>query len=109
MTTDFLKTFTLATVAVLATTQLAHAAGLSADEDIEPRLRARVMKEKAKQNNLLANTFNFTKSGNAPADAQCSSPNIGNVDSGSKVGAAPREFVLFAPNAMNPVSSQDCK
>ena len=109
MTSSFLKTFALAAVAVLATTQFVHAAGLFDDQDVDPRFRAKIMKEKAKQNNQLASSFNFTKNGNAPGDAQCGSQNIGNVDTGGKIGTAPREVFVFAPNSINLVSGQGCK
>jgi len=98
--------FTVA-VALLATTQLAHAAGLFADQDVDPRFKAKIMKEKAKQNAQLGKSFNFTS--NAPADAHCGSQNIGNVDTGGRIGAAPREVFVFAPNATNLVSGQGCK
>ena len=109
MKTSFLKTFALATVALVATTQIAHAAGLFAEQDVDPRFKAKIMKEKAKQNNQLANSFSFTNNGNAPGDPQCGSQNIGNVDTGGKIGAAPREVFVFAPNSINLVSGQGCK
>jgi hypothetical protein len=106
---SFLRSFSLGAVVVLAMTQCAHAAGLFADQDIDPRFRAKIMKEKAKQNNLSANSFNFTNNGGAGSDADCGSQSIGNVDTGGKVGAAPREVFVFAPNAVNLVSGQGCK
>ena len=109
MKTSFLKSIVLAALATLATTQFAHAAGIFADSDVDPRFRAKIMKEKAKQNQQLSNNFNFTNNGNAPADAQCGSQNIGNVDTGGRIGTAPREVFVFAPNAINLVSSQGCK
>jgi hypothetical protein len=94
-------------VAVLATTQFAHAAGMFADQDVDPRFKAKIMKEKARQNSELAKNFNFT--GNAPADAHCGSQNIGNIDTGGRIGAAPREVFVFAPNSTNLVSGKGCK
>jgi hypothetical protein len=108
MKTFFLKSFGLAVVA-LAASQFAHGAGVFADQDVDPRFKAKIMKEKAKQNTQLANSFNFTNNGNAPADANCGSQNIGNVDTGGKIGTGPREVFVFAPNAINLVSSQGCK
>lgn len=111
MITSPRKSFVLfaATVAValLAASQLAQAAGIFADQDVDPRFKAKIMKEKAKQNSQLANNFNFTNG--APSSAQCGSQSIGNVDTGGKIGTTPREVFVFAPNAINLVSSQGCK
>jgi hypothetical protein len=93
-------------VAVLATTQLAHAAGLFADQDVDPRFKAKIMKEKVKQNAEQAKNFSFA---GASADPQCGSQSIGNVDTGGRIGTAPREVFVFAPNAVNLVSGPGCK
>jgi len=94
-------------LALLATAQLAHAAGIFADQDVDPRFKAKIMKEKVKQNVQNANSFSFT--GGAQPGAQCGSQSIGNVDTGGKIGAAPREVFVFAPNAINLVSNLGCK
>jgi hypothetical protein len=105
------KSFSLfaATVAValLGAAQLSHAAGLFADQEVDSRFKSKIIKEKAKQNIQLANNFSFTSG--APSNAQCGSQNIGNVDTGGKIGATPREVFVFAPNAINLVSGQGCK
>ena len=41
--------------------------------------------------------------------ADCGSQSIGNVNTGGKIGAAPREVFVFAPNAINLVTAQGCK
>lgn len=92
--------------AMLATTQLAQAAGLFAGQEVDPRFKAKIMKEKAKQNSQTANSFNFNS---PPPDAQCGSQNIGNVNTGGQIGATPREVFVFAPNSINLVSGQGCK
>jgi len=101
----------IAALTLVAATQITHAAGLFANQDVDPRFRAKIMKEKAKQNSTLAESFNFNANGNgnAPAGADCGSQNIGNVDTGGKIGTAPREVFVFAPNAINLVSDQGCK
>ena|SRR5438309_2148443 len=99
-------TLGIAIAATLATIHFAHAAGL-ADYDIDPRFRAKIVKEKAKQNALEANNFDFN--GNGPGNAQCGSQNIGNVDTGGKIGAAPREVFVFAPNSINLVTGRGCQ
>jgi hypothetical protein len=102
-------TIVMAIAALAATTQTVHAGGLFADQEIEPRFRAKIMKEKAKQNVATANEFNFNSNSNSSPDAQCGSQNIGNVDTGGKIGTAPREVFVFAPNSINLVTSQACK
>jgi hypothetical protein len=107
MRTSFLKSVGLAAMALLAMTQVAQAAGLFAGQEVDPRFRAKIMKEKAKQNTLVANKFDLN--GGAPKGAECGSQNIGNVDTGGKIGAAPREVFVFAPNSINLVSNLGCK
>jgi hypothetical protein len=99
--------FATVVLAMLASTQLVHAAGIFADQEVDPRFKAKIMKEKAKQNSQVANNFNFTNNGSD--GAKCGSQNVGNVDTGGKIGASPREVFVFAPNAINLVSSQGCK
>ena len=105
MKDTLIKTLMLA--AVLAT-QTALAAGTFGDEDVEPRFRAKIMKEKAKQNQKQPDAFNFTN-GNGANGTDCGSQSIGNVNTGGKIGAAPREVFVFAPNAINLVTAQGCK
>jgi hypothetical protein len=109
MTTLFRKSLALTAVALLAATPYAHAAGVFTGQDVDMRFRAKIMKEKAKQNTQTANSFNFTSNASVPPDAQCGSQNIGNVDTAGKIGAAPREVFVFAPNSINLVSGQGCK
>lgn len=86
--------------------QHAHAVDETAF-DIDPKFRARIAKEKVKQN-TLQQTLNRNGKG-AAADASCGSQSIGNVDTGGRIGSAPREIFVFAPNAINLVSGQGCK
>jgi len=94
-------------VALLATTQLAQAAGLFAGQEVDPRFKAKIMKEKAKQNTQNANVPR--PNGSQTPGADCGSQNIGNVDTGGKIGAAPREVFVFAPNSINLVSGFGCR
>jgi len=109
MKTFLLESFVIVGAALCATTQVAHAGSLFADQDVDPRFRAKIMKEKAKQNQLIANEFNFNNTGNAPDNSQCGSQNIGNVDTGGKIGRGPREVFVFAPNAINLVDGRGCR
>lgn len=108
-----MKTILIKTLIVGATVlagQAAHAAGgLFAGYDVDPQFRAKIMKEKAKQNQQNSDTFNFTNSGGNSSSAQCGSQSIGNVDTGGKIGTSPREVFVFAPNAINIVPTGGCK
>jgi hypothetical protein len=52
---------------------------------------------------------NAQTQGSGPADAKCGSQSIGNVDTNGRIGAAPREVFVFAPNAINLVSGPGCR
>jgi hypothetical protein len=107
MTRNTLKNLTLALAATLALAQVAHAAGLS-EFDIDTRFRAKIVKEKSRQNAVAASNFNFNQRG-GQAEPECGSQNIGNVDTGGRPGTAPREVFVFAPNAINLVSANGCR
>ena len=94
------------TLGIALAAPFAQAAGLFAGQEIDPQFKAKIMKEKVKQ--MTAANRNGRSATNAPAGAQCGSLNIGNVDTGGRVGAAPREVFVFAPNAINLVSGQGC-
>jgi hypothetical protein len=100
-------TLAAASLALLATTQLAHAAGF-ADFDVDPRFRAKIAKEKAKRNQSEAQNFNFNTNQPDP-NAECGAQNIGNVNTNGRAGTAPREVFVFAPNAINLVTGRGCQ
>jgi hypothetical protein len=93
---------------LLSMLQPAHAADFDTF-DVEPRFRAKIVKQKIKTRAVEANSFNFNSAANNPPDADCGSQNIGNVDTGGKIGRGPREVFVFAPNAINVVSSRGCQ
>ena len=76
------------------------------DADMDPRFRAKIIKEKLKMKSL---EFDFMRNGQDAPDAQCGSQNIGNVDTGGKIGRGPREVFVFAPNAINFVDGRGCR
>jgi len=82
-------------------------AGIGADADIEPRFRARIVKEKIKMI-TETNGFDFNRDGHDQSPS-CGSQNIGNVDTGGKIGRGPREVFVFAPNAINFVDARGCQ
>ena len=106
--TAHLALLTLAAVAAMAPAHAGILAGVDADADMDPRFRAKVVKEKLKMKSLEANNFDFNHDGQA-ARQQCGSQNIGNVDTGGKIGQAPREVFVFAPNAINFVDGRGCQ
>lgn len=74
---------------------------------IEPRFRAKIAKERVKQ---AARERQDAARGNALDNAaDCGSQNIGNIDTGGRPGAAPREVFVFAPNAINIVGRGGCR
>ena len=85
----------------------ARAATSSATLDLEPEFRAKIAKEKAKQKTL--NASQFKQNGNALPGSDCGSQNIGNVNTNGRIGAAPREIFVFAPNAINLVNGNGCR
>lgn len=106
MSTRFpIKTLVLAS---LLAAQTAFAAGTFGGYEVDPQFRAKIMKEKAKQTQQQASSFAFTN-GSGANSVQCGSQNIGNVDTGGKIGATPREVFVFAPNAINLVPTTGCK
>ena len=107
MKATLIKTLFAGAIAVLAG-QSAHAGPLFAGQEVDPQFRAKIMKEKAKQNQQNSDTFNFANGGSSSA-AQCGSQSIGNVDTGGRIGASPREVFVFAPNAINIVPTGGCK
>lgn len=82
-------------------------AGDEASFDIEPKFQAKIAKEKSKRL-TIQNTLGDAGQGMG-ANPDCGSQSIGNVNTGGRIGAAPREIFVFAPNAINLVSGQGCK
>lgn len=74
--------------------------------DIDARFRAKIAKEKVKQG---AAQRADAAAGKGIDNANCGSQNIGNIDTGGRPGAAPREVFVFAPNAINLVTAGGCR
>jgi hypothetical protein len=95
--------------ALLATAALSSVSAFAVDDslfDIDSKFRAKIAKEKAKQASSRAD---LVLGGQFGPNSPCGSLNIGNVETNGRVGAMPREIFVFAPNAINLVSSQGCK
>ena len=101
-----LKSLIVAIGATLSAVQYAHAINLS-EYDIDPRFRAKLVKEKAKQGVTRAKFANLGD--DEEGQEGCGNQSIGNVNTGGRPGAAPREVFVFAPNAINMVSGRGCK
>ena len=88
----------------------AQAGSIGADADLDPRFRAKLVKEKLRLGALEQQAARLGRgAGAAGAEANCGSQSIGVVDTGGKIGAAPREVFVYAPNAINFVNARGCK
>ena len=103
-----MKTALLCSIAIAMTTICAFRAFAGEENlDIDTRFRAKIQKEKLKQ---AALERKLDKQGQAlDANADCGSQSIGNVNTGGRIGAGPREVFVFAPNAINLVSNGGCR
>jgi hypothetical protein len=72
---------------------------------VDAPFRAKIAKEKLK----MAQEKRLAEASGKSSSSQCGSQSIGNVDTGGKIGAAPREVFVFAPNAINLVSQSGCQ
>jgi hypothetical protein len=105
MKTSILKPLALAALAIVG----AHAFAGEDTLDIDTRFRAKIAKEKIKAEFLERKAQETSNSnGNGATPPSCGSQSIGNVDTGGRVGAAPREVFVFAPNAINLVTANGC-
>lgn len=72
--------------------------------------RAKVAKEKIRASAKQRESDEREKKDGAADDsASCGSQSIGNVDTGGRPGAGPREVFVFAPNAINVVGRGSCR
>ncbi|WP_213955890.1 MULTISPECIES: hypothetical protein [unclassified Variovorax] len=113
-------TFARTTRIVLVAVTLGACASAFAGEEllgVDSNFRARIAKEKIRasaqerrqdeqQKKLGINNDN-QGFGQNPTST-CGSQNIGNVDTGGRIGAQPREVFVFAPNAINLVGRGGC-
>lgn len=71
--------------------------------DMDPKFRAKIMKQRAKQNSKMSE---MTQEHDDDGHDECGSQNIGTIDTGGKPGSAPKEVIVYAPNAINVVSGR---
>jgi hypothetical protein len=97
-----LRSLVVALVAVQA-----PAANAAEDEfAVDARFRAKIIKTKVR----VAALERVQGARDEGLDsAGCGSQNIGNIDTKGNPAAAPRELVVFAPNAINIVSGRGCR
>lgn len=107
MTRTLLLFVALVLAGTLAAT-CAHAQEESANFEIGPKFRAKIAKEKAKQAAKEAGNGTARGTNGSGDNAQCGAQSIGNVDTNGRPGTAPREVFVFAPNAINLVSTNGC-
>jgi hypothetical protein len=93
---------------LLALTLASGASAQAAAEELEleARFRAKIAKEKIR---MSAAERDALARGQSQVSAGCGSQSIGNVDTGGRIGAAPREVFVFAPNAINIVGRGGCR
>ena len=79
--------------------------------DLDARFRAKLAKEKIRTAaQERQNDTEERSPDEKPMDAsRCGSQSIGNIDSGGRAGAAPREEFVFAPNSINIVGRGACR
>jgi len=109
MKTLILKCLAIAVLAVAGRQAFAGEETL----DIDTRFRAKIAKEKIKMEALerraQSANGNGSGNGNGAAAPSCGSQSIGNIETDGRIGAAPREVFVFAPNAINLVTASGCK
>ncbi|MEJ8853274.1 hypothetical protein WKW79_01765 [Variovorax robiniae] len=115
-------TFTRTARIVLIAATLGVGANAFAGQEligVDSNFRAKIAKEKIRaaaqerrqdeqQKKLGINTNDNQGFGNQNQTSTCGSQNIGNVDTGGRIGAQPREVFVFAPNAINIVGRGGC-
>jgi len=102
---------------VLVAVTLGACANAFADQDlldVDSRFRAKIAKEKVRISAQERKAEEQGKSqdqgfGNGFGNTSCGSQSIGNIDTGGRVGGAPREVFVFAPNAINIVGRGGCQ
>jgi hypothetical protein len=83
--------------------------------EVDSQFRARIAKEKIKigaQQRKAEEEGKTQDQGfgnNGFGNTSCGSQSIGNIDTGGRIGAAPREVFVFAPNAINLVGRGGCQ
>lgn len=95
---------TLLSIALAAGAHAAHASPELLG--VDARFRAKIAKEKIR---MGAQERLAEERGAAPNQSNCGSQNIGNIDTRGRIGTAPREVFVFAPNAINIVGRGGCK
>jgi len=74
--------------------------------DIDSHFRAKIAKEKIRS---AAEQRKLDAQGKSTDSTNCGSQSIGNIDTGGRIGAAPREVFVFAPNAINIAGRGSCQ
>ena len=95
--------------AVLFSLSCTHAYASQETLDIDTKFRAKIAKEKVKQGFQQRSAQNSARDSNQAADPSCGSQSIGNIDTNGRIGTAPREVFVFAPNAVNVVTAGGCR
>lgn len=76
--------------------------------DLDSHFRAKIAKEKIRAAEAQREADAKSNGAAGGRSASCGSQSIGNFDSGGRIGTAPREIFVFAPNAINIASRGAC-
>lgn len=87
--------------------QGASAANLG-ESDLDTRFSAKIAKERTRATTLQQQQGR-QGNGSTAEEQQCGSQNIGNVNTGGRIGSQPREVFVFAPNSVNVVTGRGCR
>lgn len=91
----------------------AHAGAGQELMDVDARFRSKIAKEKiriaAQERRAAEQERKLGVQGSSSDQPSCGSQSIGNIDTGGRIGAAPREVFVFAPNAINIVGRGSCR
>jgi hypothetical protein len=77
--------------------------------DVDSHFRAKIAKEKVRIGAQQRKAEEQGKSQDQGQGSNCGSQSIGNIDTGGRIGTAPREVFVFAPNAINIVGRGSCQ
>ena len=74
---------------------------------VDAKFRAKIAREKIRS--AAQQRKNDAEGKKSLNESDCGSQSIGNLDTGGRIGAAPREVFVFAPNAINVVGRGACR
>jgi hypothetical protein len=77
--------------------------------DLDTRFMAKLAKEKVRISAAERKEQEQQGQSSSQQNSSCGSQNIGNINTGGRIGATPQEVFVFAPNAINLVGNGGCR